>query len=396
MTQPEQEHLAALDGDVEDLYEDAPCGHLAAGPDRRIISVNKTLAAWLGYPPSTLIGRPFTDLLTAGGRMHFETHFDPLLQMTGELRGITVDLVAADGTRLPMLLTANVKTDTDGRPVLLRIAAQDAHDRRSYERELLNERRRAEEERTRAQRLAKTLQRSLLPPSLYPPEGLDAAAYYHPASDDHVGGDFYDLFPLSHDKWAFFLGDVCGKGADAAGVTSLTRYTLRAAAVIDGDPEAVLHNLDTVLHQEYGGSGTLFCTVIFGVLMADQGGFDVHLASGGHPPALLLSADGRAQEVRTDGGNAVGMLADARFVSTRIRLTAGDTLVLYTDGLTEARIGDGTERYDDHGALLRFAQERAPAAATEFIEAIRMVLQGFGAGLEDDVAVLALGVPRCR
>jgi sigma-B regulation protein RsbU (phosphoserine phosphatase) len=217
---------------VADLYQNAPCGYISAGADRRIITVNATLSRWLGYEPGALIGMPFTELLTAGGRIHYETHFGPLLQLHGEISGITTDLVTASGTRLPVFLTANVKTDIAGRIELLRIVLQDASDRRSYERELLEARRQAELERTRTQVLARTLQRSLLPPSLSPPDGVEARAYFHAASPDEVGGDFYDLFPLSPSTSAFFLGDVCGKGANAAALTSLTRYTLRAAAVI--------------------------------------------------------------------------------------------------------------------------------------------------------------------
>jgi sigma-B regulation protein RsbU (phosphoserine phosphatase) len=84
---------------------------------------------------------------------------------------------------------------------------------------------------------------------------------------------------------------------------------------------------------------------------------------------------------------------EPRFVATRIRLGPGDTLVLYTDGLTEARVGNGTERYDFQGALLDFAAEHAPATASAIVVAIQSLLDGFGSGLEDDVAVLALGVP---
>ena len=156
----------------------------------------------------------------------------------------------------------------------MRIVVQDARDRRSYERELLDARERAENERARVELLATTLQRSLVPPVLLPPDGLDASAYYHTASADDVGGDFYDLFPLSQNKWGFFLGDVSGKGAGAAAVTSLVRYTLRAAAVYDEDPVAVLHNLDTVLSHEFHGDDPRFCTVIFGVLTAGGHGFE--------------------------------------------------------------------------------------------------------------------------
>lgn len=393
MTTPERSG-ATPEVTVEELYEQAPCGHLATGPDRRILSVNETLANWLGRPREQLIGIPFTDLLTVGSRIHFETHFAPLLHLTGQIRGVAVDLVTADGDRLPALIAANVKTDAAGTPLTIRLALQDARDRRAYERELLAERRRAEQERARATALARTLKRSLLPPALSPPPGLAADAYLHAASDDEVGGDFYDLFALGHDRSAFFVGDVCGKGVNAATVASLTRYTLRAAAVFDDDPVAVLHNLDTVLMNEFGIDGTHFCTVVFGLLIRDGDGFDVHLASGGHPPALLLGADGVVRKISTPGGQAVGMFSNARFVSARLHLGSGDTLVMYTDGVTEARIGRGSERFDDHDALMELARAHAPTTATEIVATLRNLLAELGEGVEDDAAVLALGVPR--
>ena len=384
----------AHDLDVEDLYDNAACGHIAAWPDGRIAGTNATLAKWLGYPPDALIGKGFAELLTVGGRIHYETHIAPMMHMNGRISGITVDFVTAGGDRLPAFITANVKVDDAGAPVLWRITAQDAQDRRSYERELLEARQRAEHERARVQVLATTLQRSLVPPSLSPPDGLDAVAYHRPASSDDVGGDFYDLFPLSKSRWAFFLGDVCGKGAEAAALTSLTRYALRAAAVEHDDPVAVLHTLDAVLHHEFRGKGHRFCTVLFGVILLRNNGFDVEVASGGHPPALILRADGTVGFVDTEGGQAVGMFADAHFTSTHARLFPGDTLLLYTDGLTEARTGDGAERYDDDGALLDFATAHAPTDARAIVAAFESMLGGFGTGLEDDVAILALGVPR--
>lgn len=391
---PELERASLAEAlSAEDLYENAPCGYVVARLDRSIISVNGTLLVWLGYERNTLIDKPFTDLLAVGSRIHYETHFAPMLQLHGELAGISVDLVTAEGTRLPAFLTANIKSDVNGRPLLLRIAIHDAGDRRSYERELLDERRRVEQERARVQVFAQTLQRSLLPPSLSPPEGLDASAHYHPASADDVGGDFYDLFPLTHDKWAFFIGDVSGKGAGAAAVTSLTRYTLRAAAVFDADPVAVLENLHAVLSQEFRDSVNQFATVIFGILTPHDGGFGIELASAGHLPPLVLGADGEARYVDTIGGQPVGIPMEPKFAAVRIRLTPGDTLVLYTDGLTEARIGEAAERYDHSGALLDFAAAQAPTTAPGIVAAIQSLLDGLGSGVEDDVAVLALGVP---
>ncbi|WP_415973643.1 SpoIIE family protein phosphatase [Rhodococcus sp. 077-4] len=371
------------DLDAEDLYENAPCGYLSVYPDMNIARLNATLANWLGYEVDSLIGTDFTQLLTVGGRIHYETHFGPILRMYGQLDGIALDFVTADRRRLPVFVTANVKTDETGTPVLIRITALDARDRRTYERELL-------ESRTRAELLAKTLQRSLLPPTLLPPSGMTAAAHYHAASSDEVGGDFYDLFPLSDDRWGFFLGDVCGKGASAAAVTSLTRYTLRAAAVYDHDPVAVLHNLDSVLRQEFRDNEAQFCTAVFGVLSRSDRGFEVSMASGGHPPPLVMRADGSAHYVHMTGGQLVGILRNARFVPATVTLGPGDTLMLYTDGLTEARVGAG--RYDDDGALLEFATAHAPASPAVIVDGLRVLLSSFGAGLADDAAVMALGV----
>jgi sigma-B regulation protein RsbU (phosphoserine phosphatase) len=382
------------DPGVKDFWENAPCGHLIAHPDGRIIRVNATLSRWLGYERNALCGKLFSDLLTIGGRILYDTHFGPLLHMGGDLNGVTVDVVTADGTRLPVFLTANVKSDADQKPELLQITVLDAADRRAYETELLQARQQAEKEQGRVRVFADTLRRALLPPVLSPPAGLDAADYYYTASVDDVGGDFYDLFPLSRTTWGFFLGDVAGKGVDAAVVSGLTRYTLRAAAVYDDDPVQVLHNVNTVLSQKLRGDRIRFCTLIYGKLTWCDNGFDVELASGGHPPPLLFYADGSAYYVDTTGGQAVGITAEPRFVASRFLLAPGDTLLLYTDGLTEASTGVGHERYNDEGALLRFAKSHAPTTASAIVDAVHRLLDGLGSGVEDDTAVLALSVPR--
>ncbi|MFG2780277.1 PP2C family protein-serine/threonine phosphatase [Streptomyces prunicolor] len=389
---------ALLEDSAEDLYEHAPCGYLSTLLDGTIAKINTTLLDWLGYDHGDLVGRrTFSDLLTVGGRLYHETHFGPLLRMQGEVSGIALELKALDGTRLPVLVTSTVKTGGDGRPLLIRTTVFDARDRRAYETELLRARKEAELEREELKRLNATLQQTLLPPTLVNVPGLDVAAHYHVASTDMVGGDFYDLFPLSAGTWGLFLGDVCGKGAAAAAVTSLARYTLRAAAVYDPDPAAVLSNLNTVLHHEYNGHDPRFCTVVFGLLTpeGDRGGFRITLASGGHPPALLLRADGSADQVHTPGGQLIGVLSDAHIATATVHLAAGDTLLLHTDGLTEAH-PDGTRgggRYGDE-ALLDFVRALAPTTASHTVAAIRDLLDTFGTGVDDDTAVLAINVPR--
>jgi sigma-B regulation protein RsbU (phosphoserine phosphatase) len=384
-----------LEDSAEDLYEHAPCGYLSTLMDGRIAKVNTTLLNWLGYDQGDLVGRKaFSDLLTVGGRLYHETHFAPLLRMQGEISGVALELRAADGSRLPVLVTSTVRTGDDGQPLLIRTTVFDARDRRAYETELLRAGQASDRERERLQRLNATLQKTLLPPTLANVPGLNVAAHYHVASADEVGGDFYDLFPLAAGAWGFFLGDVCGKGAAAAAVTSLTRYSLRAAAVYDPDPVAVLTNLNTVLNHEYSGDDPRFCTVVFGLLTpdGDGGGFQVTMAGGGHPSALLMSADGQARYLPTSGGQLIGVLSNAHIATTTIALGPGDTLLLYTDGLTEAHIAVAGDRYGDD-ALLEFGQELAPTSADDAVAAIRELLDSFGTGVDDDTAVLALGVP---
>ncbi|MFE9450103.1 SpoIIE family protein phosphatase [Streptomyces sp. NPDC006739] len=395
-TGDEQPFSALLEDSPEDLYENAPCGYLSTLLDGQIAKVNTTLLNWLGYRREDLVGRRrFSDLLTVGGRLYHETHFAPLLRMQGEISGIALEMAAADGSRLPVLVTSTVKTGSDGQPLLIRTTVFDAGDRRAYEKELLRARQDSERERERLQQLTTTLQATLLPPVLANVPGLDVAAHYHIASVDEVGGDFYDLFPLAAGTWGMFLGDVCGKGAEAAAVTSLTRYTLRAAAVYDPDPAEVLRNLNTVLNQEYNGTDPRFCTVLFGLLTPDggDGGFRITLASGGHPPALLLRADGTADFLPTPGGQLIGALPDAGIATTAFRLDPGDTLLLYTDGLTEARTTVRGDRYGDD-ALLGFGRALAPSTAQSTVSAIRDLLDTLGAGVDDDAAVLAVHVPR--
>ncbi|MES4885817.1 SpoIIE family protein phosphatase [Streptomyces sp. NPDC000349] len=389
-----------LEDSAEELYEQAPCGYLSTLMDGTIAKINTTLLQWLGLDRSQVVGRMrFTDLLSVGGKLYHETHFAPLLQMKGEASGIALDIKTAGGQRMPVLVTSKVKTSQDGEPLLIRTTVFDARDRRAYEAELLRGRRAAEEarrrseaDRARLQEALAVLQQSLLPTQLPAVPGLEAASYYHTASPDLLGGDFYDLFPLGDGRWAFFLGDVCGKGPQAAAVTSLTRYTLRAAALHEVDPVTVLTTLNTVLHERYQSGEGRYCTVIFGVLEPHDGRVGVHLAAGGHPSALIQRADGSTDFLPTPGGLLVGVLPQASFAAARTDLLPGDTLLLYTDGLTEARTGPERELYGED-ALRAFAAGQPPAGPQALITALSGLLASFGEGLDDDTALLALGMP---
>ncbi|MFI7388487.1 PP2C family protein-serine/threonine phosphatase [Streptomyces sp. NPDC049813] len=409
---------ALLEDSAEELYEAAPCGYLSTMMDGTIAKINATLLDWLGLDRAEVVGRlRFTDLLTVGGKLYHETHFAPLLRMQGELRGVAMEMKASGGQRLPVLVSSLIKHGGEGEPLPIRTTVFDASDRRAYEQELLRRREEAEEalaeaERARAQaeearqqaerdreRLAgalAVLQRSLVPTSLPSVPGLEADVYYHTASPDRLGGDFYDLFALGDGRWAFFLGDVSGKGPQAASVTSLTRYTLRAAALHDPDPVTALRTLNAVLHERYASGGDpRFCTVLLGVIDFSDGTrpATIRLASGGHPPAMVLRADGSADYLPTPGGLLVGPLPHAPFKTTQTTLEPGDTLLLYTDGLTEARIGPTRAQLFGPEALHAFATDHAPTSPADLIKALAGLLDGFGSALDDDTALLALGIP---
>ncbi|NEA63963.1 SpoIIE family protein phosphatase [Streptomyces sp. SID12488] len=395
---------ALLEDGAEELYENAPCGYLSTLMDGTIAKINSTLLGWLGLERDAVVGRMrFTDLLTVGGKLYHETHFAPLLRMQGQIGGIALEIKQADGARMPVLISSVVKQGANGEPLLIRSTVFDARDRRAYEEELLRgrkvaeeARRQAEADRARLQEALAVLQQSLLPATLPPVPGVETAAHYHTASPDRLGGDFYDVFPVDGKRFAFFLGDVCGKGPQAAAVTSLTRYTLRAAALHDSDPIAALSTLNKVLHERYSGSGDpRYCTAVFGLLEPDPttGHVAVRLASGGHPPVLVLRADGTAAFLPTPGGLLVGVLPDAHFVTATTVLAPGDTLLLYTDGLTEARIGEDRTAFFGDEALLAFAADHAGTTPQAVIQALIGLLHSFADGLDDDTALLALGVP---
>jgi PAS domain S-box-containing protein len=137
---------ALLEESAEDLYENAPCGYVSALPDGTLVKVNQTFLAWTGYRREDLIGRKrFQNLLTAGGRIFHETHYAPLLRMQGAVREIAVDIVCADGRRLPVLVSSVLRKDAEGNPLLTRTTVFNATDRREYERELVRERQKAEQ-----------------------------------------------------------------------------------------------------------------------------------------------------------------------------------------------------------------------------------------------------------
>ncbi len=377
--------VGALLDDAEVLYERAPCGYLSTAPDGTIIKVNETFLALTGYTRTALVGRRrFVDLLTGGGRIYHETHYAPMLRMHGSARQIALDLVRADGQRLPALVNAVLERDATGEPVLIRTAVFDATERRAYERELLRATKRAEASDAQATALARTLQQTLIPP--VPPQvpGLDVAAAYRPAgSGAQIGGDFYEVFQHRHDDWFTVLGDVCGKGPDAAVITALLRYAVRAAAVASPQPAAALRITNDVLLSH---DTDRFCTALLVQLLRQDGVWRATVCAAGHPLPVLVPATGSPRVVG-EPGSLLGVLETPELPVTTVELAPGDRLLLYTDGVTEGR--RGREEYGERRLLARAAV--APLGAGPLVEAVLDDVLHFQHGVpRDDIALLAL------
>lgn len=248
----------------------------------------------------------------------------------------------------------------------------------------------AEQERDVIEAYASTLQSTLIPPSLPNIAGAQLASHFRPASPREVGGDFYDVFPLGEDRWGFFIGDVVGHGVPAAVATSLIRYTLRSAAWHYDDPVQVLRELNDVMMGELAPRRP--CTAITGAIRADPTSDDflITLGTGGHQPGLLLDpAAPAAQEVRPSTGMMLGAFKDAPFSSCSLRLRQGQTLLLFTDGIVEARRGEDAFDID---SLAAFAQQRAHLDPSELVQDLATLTTKLEP--DDDVAVLAFTADR--
>jgi PAS domain S-box-containing protein len=187
---------------------------------------------------------------------------------------------------------------------------------------------------TELRNTARTLQESLLPPHLPAARGLELAARFRPAGAGmEVGGDFYDIFETGPEQWGLVLGDVCGKGAEAASLTALTRYTVRTAAMYEQDTAGVLRVLNEALLRQRGDYR--FTTLVFCVVDLSGERPLLRTACGGHPRPLCLRADGTVQALGATGP-LLGVLPAATFTEEQVVLDRGDSLALYTDGLTDA------------------------------------------------------------
>jgi serine phosphatase RsbU (regulator of sigma subunit) len=233
--------------------------------------------------------------------------------------------------------------------------------------------------------VAETLQSSLLPKRLPSIPGVALAAHYTAATHGaEVGGDFYDVF-RTKDGWGMVLGDVCGKGEDAAAVTATARHGVRLMSRWRENPTEVLAAVNHALLDE-----DRFVTAVMAAMTPAHDRMTITLGTAGHPPAIVVRADGVIRTA-SRGGLPLGLFEDFEAGIDTLDLGAGDTLFLHSDGVLEAcdlsREEFGQER------LLETLAGTATASVQEMLDAVERALLDFCDGdLRDDVSMLALRV----
>jgi len=238
--------------------------------------------------------------------------------------------------------------------------------------------------------IARTLQASLKPRELPQIPGVDIAASYSAAgAHNDVGGDFYDVFPTDDHAWTALLGDVAGKGAEAAAVTSLARHTLRTASLYTASPARNLNTLNRALIAE--ATTTRFCTVLCARILPFPSHAMLTLANGGHLAPRVLRRDGSIEQLEVPG-TLVGAIRDAQFEEIRVRLERDDVVLMFTDGVTEIRT-PGHEPEDGERELDRTLASLAGAPAEQVVESIKSrAMELHQDEPPDDMALLALRV----
>lgn len=237
--------------------------------------------------------------------------------------------------------------------------------------------------------VARVLQRSLLPPQLPDVPGTTVAARYRAAvAGSDIGGDFYDVFQIGENRWSVVLGDVSGKGTDAAVLTGLARHTLRAAAMQAPGPVEVMSALNhAVLAPE---NGERFVTVAYVQMTVHDQGAELVVSSAGHPNPMVVRTDGTVEAIEAVGG-ILGLFEDVDIVHETVQLGHGDLLILYTDGVLEAR--DSSGEFFGEERLCELLEEFPGQTPDHVVDRIDTAVMAFQDGNpRDDIAILVVGI----
>jgi PAS domain S-box-containing protein len=365
-----------FDATPTELFEDAPCGYITTDLDGVLFRVNRTFERVTGHRREDLAGKVrFAELLSAGGRIYYETHYAPLLMMQGSVNEIALEIRRADGTLLPALVNSVLRHDDAGRPRAIRTTVFDATDRRRYERELLAARRREHD-------IAQQLQHSMLSGALPSGPGFELEVFYSPAEQMlEIGGDWYDAFWLDDATIALVIGDVVGRGIAAAATMGQLRSAVRALAATGLSPAGLLRAMDAYCRRHDLGHTT---TTIYAQLELPTR--RLRFACAGHPPPAVADPGGVPAFLWTGRSwpLAVALGAVDRPEATHA-LTPGSTVLLYTDGLVERR---RRPLKDGMGRLLAEFDRRRELPVSAIVSGVAQALAA--PSQSDDVCVLGL------
>lgn len=340
----------------------------------RVADVNPAGAALLGRTHADVIGRELTAVLGRAGGFDAEG-------LGASTETSASELVVGDGPEARSFdVSRQPLTDRRGLTAGELIVLRDITDR-------VRAQQRLEQLVAERTRVARALEASLVPPALPVIPSVQLASSYQPAGDgSEVGGDFFDLFPLGPGCWGLVLGDVSGKGAEAAVVTALTRYTLRTLASPGQLPSDTLRALNARLVAQTDVER--YCTLVYGLVHVDEAGLRLTLSLAGHHPPLVLRADGRVEEVG-EPGTAIGLLEDPYLADTVVLVEPGDLFCAFTDGLVEARRGHDFFGVERLALLLREHGHRPLAEVPEELVAAARSFH-HSPHLSDDLALLLL------
>ena len=349
---------------------------VTVGADGRVVEFNAAAERMFGYAAADALGARMASLLVpprlrssheAGFQRHLETGESRILGQRVE-----IDALRADGTEFPVEL-AVTRIEVAG-PPMFTAHIRDLTDARRTEAEL--------------RELADTLQAGLLPPRPPRVPGVEVATHYRAGGRGlRVGGDFYDVFRLGEDEWGVIIGDVCGKGAKAASLTALVRHTARAAAAHSPYPTDVMHEINTAL-AEGPEADDRYCSAVYARLVVRPGRVEVQSCSGGHPVPFVVRSSGEVETVTADGGQLIGLFEEYESSCEEFTLGAGDVLLLYTDGVTEAR--DAAGDLFGHERLARLLARVPGLSAHEVVETVTRALGEWTDSPGDDIAMIAL------
>lgn len=390
-----QHELRESRDQLEAILSSVPVGIMVLNQRGKIVFANEIAARMAGYPRlESLLGAAPADLLS--GSETFDEHGRPVLgddlPTIKALRGVESPAVLL---RIPGVgggehrwLMARATPVADGRGGFLAVAVLEEISQIKWAEEALRE------SEVRHRSISRTLQEGLSPPRAADVPGLEVAVRFRALGEaNEIGGDFYDLFRTGEHRWAVLIGDVSGKGVEAAATAALARHTVRATAQHDDDPENVLRMLNQAIGHQV--SPSRFCTAVYATIELGELWVRMRIGSAGHPPPLLLRSHGGAEEVGSRGPLLAGF-EGARYGADPAHLAAGDSLILYTDGVIEAgeRADGGRGRLDPSrlSALLGACTGLDAEGVAQRIE--DAVVDAEAGNPRDDAAILVLRSPQ--